>query len=329
MLKVLLRQSTHVLICLASFVNVNSAPAQEKAAPSPRLEFRIVADQKHDADAIARALKPDGTRATPDGYRWVKVGDISDDAIPGALFRTEGQEKTRWLLVKLDPQNVTEKDLERVYRAQDEHLQPAIGFTFERQGGRRFRALTRAHLPEDGGATKYALAIILDGVAVSAPVINSEIGDQGILELGNNANAKEADRIIRFLKEPTRADTERLTVRSVKDQAEAIQRAREVDLPLIAEKADRVVIMPNRDGEVVVLTKQEEVDQFRKALNPREIPPSGGLRAARIVFYRGTVLLREIWIYEGGEWGIVRPGTSWSVGADPALWELVKTRLKK
>jgi hypothetical protein len=328
-LKSLPRNLALVLICLAPFGVVTSAPGQEKAAPSPRLEFRIVADQKHDADAIARALKPDGTRATPDGYRWVKVGDIGENSIPGALFRTEGQAKTRWLLVKLDPQNVTEKDLSRVYNAQDEQLRPAIGFTFDRQGGRRFGALTRAHLPEDGGATKYALAIILDGVAISAPVINSEIGDQGIIMIDNNADAKEVERIIRFLTEPSLADKERMTVSSVKDQAEAIQRTREVDLPLIAEKADRVVLMPDRDGDVVVLTKQEEVDQFRKALHPREIPPSGGVRAARIVFYRGTLLLREIWIYEGGEWGVVRPGTSWTVGGDPALWELVKTRLKK
>jgi hypothetical protein len=330
MLKSLLRPSTLVTFCLAPFGVVNSAPGQEKEAPSPRLEFRIVADQKHDADAIARALKPDGTRATPDGYRWVKVADIiRDDSIPGALFHSEGPEKTRRILVKLDPQNVTEKDLQRVYKTEDSRLGPAIGFVFDQQGALRFGALTRAHLPEDDGATKYALAIILEGVAVSAPFIFTEIRDQGIIEMGNNADAKEVDRIIRFLAEPSRADTERLTVRSVKDQAEAIQRAREIDLPLIAEQADRLVLMPDRGGDVVVLTKQEDVDQFRKALHPRELPPSGGLRAARIVFYRGTLLLREIWIYEGGEWGIVRPGTSWTLGGDPALWELVKTRLKK
>jgi hypothetical protein len=330
MLKSLPRRLALVLICLAAFGDVNSAPGQEKAAPSPRLEFRIVADQKHDADAIARALKPDGTRATPDGYRWVKVADnIKQDSIPGALFHSEGPENTRRLLVKLDPQNVTDKDLHRVYKTEDERLRPAIGFVFDQQGGLRFGALTRAHLPEDNGATKYALAIILEGVAVSAPFINSEIRDQGIIEMGNNVDAKEVDRIIRFLAEPSRAETERLIVSSVKDQAEAIQRTREVDLPFIAERADRVVLMPAGAGDVVVLTKQEDVDQFRKALHPREIPPSAGVRAAKIVFYRGTRLLREIWIYEGGEWGIVRPGTSWTVGADPELWELVKTRLKK
>ena len=58
------------------------------------------------------------------------------------------------------------------------------GFEFDRQGARRFGQLTREHLPEEGDAFKYQLAILLDNLVMSAPSINSEIRDSGIIEGG-------------------------------------------------------------------------------------------------------------------------------------------------
>ena len=87
-----------------------------------------------------------------------------------------------------------------VYSTQDERLQPAVGFVFNRQGARKFGQLTREHLPEEGGAFKYQLAILLDNLVMSAPSINSEIRDQGIIEGGGQGfKAKEVEHLIKIL----------------------------------------------------------------------------------------------------------------------------------
>src|SRR5262249_19575433 len=99
-----------------------------------------------------------------------------DQVTPGRIERS--------ILCNLDRQAVNGKHLARVYSTQDERLQPAVGFVFNRQGARKFGQLTREHLPEEGGAFKYQLAILLDNLVMSAPSINSEIRDQGIIEGG-------------------------------------------------------------------------------------------------------------------------------------------------
>ena len=72
---------------------------------------------------------------------------------------------------------------------------------FDREGGRKFGALTREHLPEENGNFKYQLAILLDNVVQSAPSINSEIRDSGIIEGGSQGfSPKELDFLITVLR---------------------------------------------------------------------------------------------------------------------------------
>jgi hypothetical protein len=115
----------------------------------------------------------------------------------------------------------------------------------------------------------------------------------------------------------------------VTDQAAAVREAREVDLPLL-EKADRVVIEAARTagGGKVTLDKADDLKQLRGALKTREVPPSGGITAATVEFYHGEKLLRKVWVFEGGEWGFDRPGTSWTTGRSADLWTAVRKRLK-
>ena len=71
---------------------------------------------------------------------------------------------------------------------------------FNRQGARQFGQLTREHLPEEGDAFKYQLAILLDNLVMSAPSINSEIRDQGIIEGGGQGfKPKEVEHLIKIL----------------------------------------------------------------------------------------------------------------------------------
>ncbi len=104
-----------------------------------------------------------------------------------------------YILVVHDRQDVTGKYLSRVYSTTDEHVQPAVGFAFKPQGARRFGTLTREHLPESDDF-RYQLAILLDHVVMSAPSINSEIRDQGIIEGGGQGfKAKDVDHLITIL----------------------------------------------------------------------------------------------------------------------------------
>jgi hypothetical protein len=119
--------------------------------------------------------------------------------------------------------------------------------------------------------------------------------------------------------------------KSASDQAGAIDEARKVDLPLL-EKADKVVIdegaKPEGKGRRVTLKKADELKEIRGALKPSKTPPSGGTTAVTMTFYHGESILRKVWVFERGEWGFERPGTSWTTGREAALWRVVQKHLK-
>ena len=250
------------------------------------LEFRILANHKHDNDVAKRALGPDGLTKPPTRYMWARLGEVSTgtnptvtsttvtdpsqtwkkDAYAGDRVELTGKDSSNadqtvarqvktntgttltlaeahglksvasyriehnpsniragdpnnprpsdpiireekvapgrtelWILLDKDREDVTGKYLSRVYQTQDEHLQPAVGFNFNHVGARKFRKLTREHLPEPD-EFKYQLAIVLDKVVMSAPSINSEIGDSGIIEGGGQGfKAKEVNHLITIL----------------------------------------------------------------------------------------------------------------------------------
>ncbi len=252
------------------------------------LEFRILANHKHDSAIIDRAMAPNGLLKPPSSkYRWAKLGETVSGTNPTSdpqgttladpsarwvknayagrtilltgktsagmeqsdvALQVEGntlntlklskphgmasvasyriefnpsriqggnspmdpivrEEKVtpglteRYVLYKVDRQDVTGKLLAKAEPQQDDHYQPAVGFTFDRRGGRKFGILTSEHLPEENGSFKYQLAILLDGVVQSAPSINSEIRDSGIIEGGAQGfSPKELDFLISVLR---------------------------------------------------------------------------------------------------------------------------------
>ena len=106
----------------------------------------------------------------------------------------------RYILCQTDRENVTGKYLSRVYSTQDQRLQPAVGFVFNRQGARKFGRLTGEHLPEEGGAFKYQLAILLDNLVMSAPSLNSRDPRRGDHRRGGQGfKAKEVEYLIKLL----------------------------------------------------------------------------------------------------------------------------------
>jgi SecD/SecF fusion protein len=79
---------------------------------------------------------------------------------------------------------------------------PAVGFTFNAKGGNLLRTLTEKNVPsgKEGEATqvKRHLAIILDGLVVSAPTINSAIGQH--VQITGNFTPAEVRQLVDVLR---------------------------------------------------------------------------------------------------------------------------------
>ncbi len=120
----------------------------------------------------------------------------SRDAIVRERARGKGFVE-RFILLHLDRQNVTGENLANVFNTTDQRLQPAVGFLFNAAGGRKFGTLTREHLPEEESRFYYHLAILLDNQVMSAPIIKSEINDQGVIE---GMPVREVGRLIEILR---------------------------------------------------------------------------------------------------------------------------------
>ena len=70
---------------------------------------------------------------------------------------------------------VSGTELRNAYRSNDEFGAPAVSFELTQDAGRRFENVT-------GRNVGKKMAIVLDGEVISAPVINSRIRDQGIIQ---------------------------------------------------------------------------------------------------------------------------------------------------
>lgn len=85
---------------------------------------------------------------------------------------------------------------------QGDDLRPTVAFSFNNEGGNLFGNITRKNVSDDSGPenTKIRrhLAIILDGMVMSAPTINSEIRTQGVIS--GNFTQKEVDSLVNILR---------------------------------------------------------------------------------------------------------------------------------
>ena len=144
---------------------------------SGRLEFRLLAD-----DETERTARETGE--VPDGCKWYPVAKDAQDKLDS---RAE-------ILVRIDDGfDLTGSYLDSVAKGLDDNMRPAVRFTFNDSGGRRFGRLT-------GRNVGKRLAIILDGQVHSAPVIKSRIESRGIIEGGRNGfSVQEQEELIAVL----------------------------------------------------------------------------------------------------------------------------------
>jgi len=103
-------------------------------------------------------------------------GRVPDDSevVPGEVSNVEGRGQRTYYLVK-KASVVTGRDMRNAMRSQGQYGDAVVRFMLTPDGGNKFAAYTGAHVGDQ-------MAIILDGKVRSAPVIRSQIDDEGIIE---------------------------------------------------------------------------------------------------------------------------------------------------
>ena len=113
------------------------------------------------------------------------------EKVPGytKLYR-EGDASNEFYLVKEGPAELTGQRLAQVYPRRDQYGQPIVGFELDSVGARKFAMVTENNRGR-------LLAIILDGVLKSAPVIRTRIEERGQIE--GNFTWEEVQRMVTVL----------------------------------------------------------------------------------------------------------------------------------
>ena len=156
----------------------NTAEAENLIGKTAQLEFRLVNNSNEATAALSKIdamgeppLDKSGVM-TPEAAKLMPKGSSLFKASAGA----EGEQTARYYILE-DTVAVTGAFLENARIETDSQFgTPNIGFTFNKEGGRLFENFT-------GNNVGRYLAITLDGVVHSAPVIKTRIpGGSGIIE---------------------------------------------------------------------------------------------------------------------------------------------------
>ncbi len=114
-------------------------------------------------------------------------GNVPPDIqiLPGNLEGAPGQPSSTGYYAVRRVAAVTGRDLRNARPTLDENNRPAVSFSFNTEGARKFGAFTQANIGKQ-------LAIVMDSRVVSAPQIQSRIDDEGRIT-GNFTNQESQD----------------------------------------------------------------------------------------------------------------------------------------
>jgi SecD/SecF fusion protein len=194
------------------------------------LEFRIVATRRSDQSIIEAATAArkaswerspssdsDKGRVFPDPdtgkkklAEWCRVREkeadrIKEDAAAIKLSDgkdRDGTDRSHVEILVLAPENaardVTGEDIRDARcNAAPEPGEWEIDVTLSNAGARKFGVLTGEHLPLDSGEFKFKLAIVMDGVLITAPSLMSQISDR--FRITSHFDKREAEELAEIL----------------------------------------------------------------------------------------------------------------------------------
>ena len=119
--------------------------------------------------------------------RQAYAGNVPPDIqiLPGTIEGAPGQPASTGYYAVRRLGAVTGRDLRNARPTLDENNRPAVSFSLNNEGARKFGIFTQANIGKQ-------LAIVLDGRVQSAPVIQSRIDDEGRIT-GNFTNQESQD----------------------------------------------------------------------------------------------------------------------------------------
>jgi SecD/SecF fusion protein len=176
---------------------------------SGQLEFRILANHHDNKELIEKALaNPNDTEVRDEQGKllawWTPVyspdgSGIEHDAEIAIRRKKLGERSVSEVLAINDAWNVTQGYILSATPGMDRMGRPCVYLTFNDEGGRLFGELTTEFKPQRIGSNDhtYRLAIILDGVVRSAPIIQSPIYNHA--EITGSFTEEEVKDICRML----------------------------------------------------------------------------------------------------------------------------------
>ena len=119
----------------------------------------------------------------------------------------------------------------------------------------------------------------------------------------------------------------------------AIGQGKSSDLPAI-KSCDRIEIVLEKTApdqslpKKATITNADDLKKITDTLKITEVDPSAGEIAMTLRCFKGPKMLRQVWVYGDGEWGVIRLNTpSWTLGKSAelatALADLLKANGKK
>lgn len=179
-----------------------------------QLEFRITADpsqpnpQEREIIRLAQELSPAQKEVSVGGRvvaEWVayspdEFGPVDSDDGRNIVKRMAGDKPEALVLMDAAALSVTGDYLRSVSKGVDDRGGPAVNFTFNTQGSRRFAQLTSKNKPNAATGARRYLGIVLDKRLLSAPSIETTIYSSGQIS-GRNMKEDEVDYIVSILQE--------------------------------------------------------------------------------------------------------------------------------
>jgi preprotein translocase subunit SecD len=159
-----------ILVMLPGVTDVDRA--KEIIRSTAQLELKLVEQGPFSDDAAARQAY---------------AGNVPPDIviIPGTIESVPGQPASIGYYAVRRVPAVTGRDLRNARPTLDENNRPAVSFSLNQEGARKFGAFTQANIGRQ-------LAIVMDNRVVSAPRIESQIFDEGRIT-GNFTNQESQD----------------------------------------------------------------------------------------------------------------------------------------
>jgi SecD/SecF fusion protein len=180
------------LIAKAGVLEFRIAPF----APETNQNYKLTAEERDRFVKMLREEGPEAIRRSDEPYAWFPLRN--PDPVSGGLIVTHHAGESYILLsnqpgrsLLRDPANPTLWQLDAAWAAPDQMGRPSVRFRMDARGADLFGNLTSANIDN-------YMAVVLDDVAYSVPIIQSAISSRG--EITGDFTPAEARELARILK---------------------------------------------------------------------------------------------------------------------------------